>query len=143
MISIPARWSAALWCAPALLMMLGASSCDKDHPAVPTTTRRTKTLNCDETITVDPKKGPQPDSVYLCNGDTLTWQKGSGTDGFTIDFQNRTPFSDNAIRFNDQQPTHPAQPQYGALDVYKYTIIVTSGANSAKFDPQVIIGGNP
>lgn len=143
MISIPVRRSAALWCAPVLLLMLAASSCEKDHPVVPPTARKTKTLNCDETITVDPQKGPKPDSVYLCDADTLTWKKGNGTDGFDIDFKGRTPFSDNAIKFNDQTASHPSQNQYGALDVYKYTIVVRSGANSATFDPQVIIGGNP
>lgn len=143
MISIPARWSAAVWCALVLLLMLGASSCDQDHPAIPKTAKKTKTLNCDQTITVNPQKAPKPESVYLCDSDTLTWTKGKGTDSFAIDFGNRTPFSDGAKQFNDQKASHPGQNPYGDLDVYKYTITVTSGGNTIKFDPQVVTGGNP
>ena len=139
--SIHARLSAAPWCALALLVMLGATSCGKPG-VVPPGIRKTKTLNCDTNVVVNPNK-VSPDSVYLCDGDTLSWSKGNGTDSFTIDFGNRTPFSDNATKFDDQHASHPGQTQYGALDVYRYSITIKSGPNSTKLDPQVVTGGNP
>src|SRR5215472_9128411 len=117
--SIYARWSAAPACALTLVVILGTASCEK--PRVPPGTRKTKTLNCASNVVVNPKKLSH-DSVYLCDGDILTWTKGNGTDSFTIDFHNRTPFSDNATKFNDQNASHPGQVQYGDLDVYKYSI---------------------
>jgi hypothetical protein len=135
--SIHALWSAAPACALALMVTLGTVSCEKLGVK-----KKTKTLNCDSTVVVNPKKLSH-DSVYLCDGDTLTWSKGNGTDSFTIDFGNRTPFSDNATTFDDKHASHPSQTQYGDLDVYKYTITIVSGPNSTRLDPQVVTGGNP
>jgi hypothetical protein len=137
MISIPARWSAAVRCALVLLLMLGASSCDKDHPVNP---KKTRPVPCDTTVTVDATKGPQPDSVYLCEYDTLTWVKGTGTNSFVIQFKGNSPFADNAKNFNEQDAAHKAKSQYGPLEVDKYSITVNS---TNTFDPQVVTGGNP
>jgi hypothetical protein len=145
MISIPARWSAAIWCALVLLLMLGASSCDHVRPHnYPPTKKNTRPVPCDVTITVDATNGPQPDPVYLCEDDTLTWVLGSNASSFVVEFKNGTPFADGATKFDDKHAAHPGQHQYGKLTVYKYSITVTSTSNSTNtFDPQVIIGGNP
>ena len=143
--SFHARLSPAPWCAVALVGMLGATSCGKRGvvpPGVVPPRGRTKTLNCDTNVVVNPTNLSH-DSVYLCDGDTLSWSKGNGTDSFTIDFHNRSPFSDNATKFDDQHASHPGQTQYGDLDVYKYTINIYSGPNTIKLDPQVVTGGNP
>jgi hypothetical protein len=147
MISIPARWSAAVWCAAVLLLMLGVSSCSKDHPVnprYPHTTKKTLPVPCDVTVTVDATSGPQPDPVYLCDDDTLTWVLGSNASSFVVEFSSGTPFADGATKFDDKHAAHPGQHQYGKLAVYKYSVTVTSTNNSTnKFDPQVVTGGNP
>lgn len=132
----------AIACCGLLLATLTASSCgDRDNDRPKVAGQKTKTIKCDNDITVNPD-GPKPASVYLCDGDTLTWKKGKGTDGFDIDFGNRTPFFDGYAKFSDDKPSHPGQPQYGPLDVYKYTIVVRSGGSTTKLDPQVVTGGN-
>jgi len=138
---IHARLSTAPWCAVALVGMLGATGCGK-YGGVPPGPGKTKTLNCDTSVVVNPAKLSH-DSVYLCDGNTLSWSKGDGTDSFTIDFHNRSPFSDNATKFDDQHASHPGQTQYSDLDVYKYSITIKSGPNSKTLDPQVVTGGNP
>lgn len=142
MIVIPARWAAAVRCALVLLLMLGASSCGKNVSPnnYPPTTKKTRPVPCDDTVTVDAAKGPQPDPVYLCENDKLTWVKGTGTNSFVIQFQKNSPFADGAKNFNDQNATHSGKSQYGPLEVDKYSIIVNS---TTTFDPQVVTGGNP
>ena len=139
MISIPARWSAAIWCALVLLLMLGASSCEKDHPVIPKTTKKTKPVPCDTTVTVYPA-GPQPDSVYLCEYDTLTWVKGTGTNSFVIQFKKNSPFGDDGKNFDDKNNSDKAKDKYGPLEVDKYSITINS---TTTLDPQVVTGGNP
>ena len=143
MISIPARWSAAVWCALVLLLMLGASSCDQDHPVrpniYPPTKKKTRPVPCDTTVTVNPA-GPQPDPVYLCEYDTLTWVKGAGTNSFVIHFKDKSPFADNAKDFDDKNASDKAKGQYGPLEIDKYSITINS---TTTLDPQVVTGGNP
>lgn len=141
MVSTHVRGRPMACCGLMVFTVLAGSGCGGGGNT-PKTAKRSKTINCDQSIIVYFQKGPKPDSVYLCDGDTLTWSKGPGVDSFNVDFGSRTPFSDGAKSFNDQKPSHPAQSQYGDLDVYKYTIIVTSGASTSKFDPQVVTGGN-
>jgi len=145
MISIPDRWSVAVRCALVLLLLLGACSCGKDHPANPNNyppriAKKTKAVPCDDTVTVDATKGPQPDSVYLCEDDTLTWVPGSSTSSFAIEFKNGSPFADGATKFDDKHAAHKAMPQYSKLTTYKYSITVNS---TNTFDPQGVTGGNP
>lgn len=141
MLSMHARGRAVACYGLMLLTMLAGSGCGGcGNP--PKVAKRTKTINCDQTITVYSQKPPKPESVYLCEADTLTWSKGPGVDSFTVDFGSRTPFADGATSFTDQKPSHSAQNQYGDLDVYKYTLTVTSGTSTTKFDPQVVTGGN-
>ena len=141
-VSSHVRRRATKCCGAVLLAMFVASSCgDKEERGKGFGTRGTHTIKCDDTVKVDFQNGPKPDSVYLCDNDSLTWKKIGSADRFDIDFGNRVPFPDNIKKFSDENP-HAGQAQYGDLDVYKYTIIVYSGASKRQFDPQVVIGGN-
>ena len=131
MISIPARWSAAVRCALALLLMLGASSCGKAPQA-----RKTKQINCDSDVDVDATTGVSKQAVYVCDGDKFTW-KGHGHHFVVVFAGASSPFTEGA-NFDDNHPTGTA-PQYSGLTVYKYSITVDSGK---PFDPQVVTGGN-
>jgi len=119
------------------LFMLGAGSCGDDHPKPKAAGGKTKMINCDQSVDVDAAKGIKKWAAYLCDGDTLTWNADS-TVQFTVLFEKTTPFA-NGGRFDNGHPTGNAQPQYGPLAVYKYTITV----NGKDFDPQVVAGGNP
>jgi hypothetical protein len=143
--AMPARRSAGVWCVVALLMTIGASSCDKDQSAGPNdyrpkTPKKTNPVPCDNEVVVDALNGPQPDPVYLCDGDDLTWKKGKGTNTFSIHFTDGSPFEDNATDFDDQKPTHKAKKSYDALYAYEYEVVVNL---TKHFDPQVVTGGNP
>jgi hypothetical protein len=142
MIAMPARQSARVWCVVALLMTIGASSCSKDQSADyhPKTAKKTKPVPCDNEVVVDAVNGPQPDPVYLCDGDELKWKKGNGTNKFSIHFTNGSPFEDKATDFDDQNASDKAKKSYDALYVYKYDVVVNS---TKHFDPQVVTGGNP
>jgi hypothetical protein len=143
MISIPARWSGAVRCALVLLLILEASSCGRDHGGTyPPTRKNTRPVPCDTTVTVDATNGPQPDPVYLCEGDTLTWVKGSGTNSFAIHFQNNSPFEDGGKDFDDDPKKNhdKGKSKYGPLEADKYSITIN---NTKTLDPQVITGGNP
>jgi len=138
MLSIQVLRHPVLHCGAVLLSTLVLGGCSQQ----PKSMKKTKAINCDNSVTVN-KKSVKPDSVYLCDGDSLTWVKGSGTDSFSIDFHNKTPFSDNATKFDDHNANHPGQAQYGDLDVYKYSIVIKSGSETNTLDPQVVSGGNP
>jgi len=134
MISIPARWSVAARCALVLLLMVGANSCGKSPQA-----KKTKQIKCDSDVDVDvakPGNGVKKQAVYVCEGDAFTWNVPSGHH-FAVVFNAGSPFT--ASSFSDQNPTATAQPQYGALTVYKYSITVNS---NPPVDPQVVGGGN-
>ncbi len=133
MISMPARWSAAVRCALVLLLILGASSCGKTPQA-----RRTKQINCDSDVDVDATTGVSKQVVYVCDGDKFTW-KAHGHHFVIVFAAGSSPFTEGA-NFDDNHPTGTAQPQYTGLTVYKYSITVDSGK---PFDPQVVTGGNP
>lgn len=144
MVAIPAGWSARVCCAVALLMIITANSCDKEeHVAGGGDGKDAKSIKCDTAVTVN-QKSVAPNSVYLCLSSTMTWSKAGNVDKFSVDFHGHTPFSDSdGDQFDDQKPSHPGQQQYGALDVFKYSISITSGTKTTILDPQVVAGGNP
>jgi len=140
MFEIPVRRSIAK-VALLLLITLGAGSCGKDHRVTyPPTPKNTRPVPCDTTVTVDATNGPQPDPVYLCEGDTLTWVKGSGTNSFAVHFKNNSPFEDGGKDFDDQKNYDKGKSKYGPLEADKYSITIN---NTKTLDPQVITGGNP
>jgi hypothetical protein len=129
----------------ALLMTMGASSCDRDKDQSANQKgyrgpKKTKPVPCDNEVVVDAVNGPKPDPVYLCDGDELEWKKGSGTKTFSIHFTHGSPFEDNATDFDDGHAKHKAKQSYDALYAYEYEVVVNLTKRS---DPQVITGGNP
>jgi hypothetical protein len=137
MISIPARWPAAVTCM-LVLLTLGVNSCGDHHDADGGKGGRAKMkqIKCDSDVDVDAAKGVKKQAVYVCESDTFTWNaKGHK---FTVAFNAGSPFTGSS--YSDQNPTATAQSQYPELTVYKYTITVDS---NPPVDPQVVGGGNP
>ena len=97
-------------------------------------TARTKTFNCvDVSIQVDPNNGVDKKAVYVCDGNTVTWNAPAGVN-FTIAFQD-CPFQDCNTLANGVA-SKPAL-SFTDLRVFKYTITV----NNVPFDPHVVGGG--
>ena len=96
----------------------------------------------DQTVTVVPVDGTSPKDVYLCKGDTLTWQPNGHT--FVVTFPKKYPFEGNPMTFkNDPQcPNNPvvSPPAIyaGSLIVYHYDIIIDG---KPVIDPQLVGGG--
>lgn len=137
MISIPARWPAAVTCM-LVLLTLGANSCRDHHEAEERGKKgrtKMKQINCDSDTDVDASKGVKKQAVYVCESDTFTWNAKGHT--FTVVFKDGSPFTGSS--FSDKNATATAQTQYGPLTVYKYTITVDS---NPPIDPQVVSGGN-
>lgn len=148
MISIPARWSAAALCSLVALVVLGASSCGK-NPSVspsnyPPTTKKTRPVPCDTTITADVNTGGVDyDAAFLCENDTVTWRVPPNLPDkhtFHVKFDNGSPFQHGKSDFTQDDPSGTVKDKYDKLEVYKYTITVDS---KKPVDPQVIGGGNP
>jgi len=96
----------------------------------------------DLTVGVVPVDGTSPKDVYLCKGDTLTWEPNGHT--FVVTFQKKSPFAGSPMVFkNDpQNPNNPvvSPPAIftGSLVVYHYDMTVD---NQPVSDPQVVGGG--
>lgn len=134
MISISAKWPAAVTCM-LVLLTLGATSCHEAADGGKKPLVRSKQIRCDSDTDVDASKGVAKQAVYVCENDTFTWNaKGHK---FTVVFKAGSPFTSSS--FSDQNPTATTLPQYGALTVYKYSITVDS---NPEIDPQVVGGGN-
>jgi len=122
------------------LYLAACAGCQK----VPLTSGKGQvTFNCgDQTVGVIPVDGTSPKDVYLCKGDTLTWEPNGHT--FVVTFPNKYPFQGKPQTFqNDpQKPNDPvvSPPAIysGWLVVYHYDIFV-DGVKAT--DPQVVGGG--
>ena len=96
--------------------------------------QRTKTFNCEDVnVQVDPSNGVDKKAVYVCDGNTVTWNAPPGVN-FTIKFQD-CPFVD-CNTFANGVPSKKAL-YFKELRVFKYTITV----NNVPFDPHVVGGG--
>lgn len=125
-----ARCGVAIGFALILLVMLGASSCKEVR-------RKTVTFACgDQTVDVNTSNGAQPQAVYVCEGDTVTWKPNGHT--FLVEFKKDSPFADNGKKFDNQHGKSAKTKHHTELTVYEYRITV-DGTNV--FDPQVIGGG--
>jgi hypothetical protein len=95
---------------------------------------RTKTFDCtDVSINVDLNNGVDKKAVYICDGNTVTWNAPSGVN-FTIKFQD-CPFLD-CNTFTNGVPSKKAL-YFTDIRVFKYTITV----NGVPFDPHLVGGG--
>jgi plastocyanin len=113
-----------------LLLMLGAISCKERI------SRRTVTFTCgDRTVDANTNNGAQPQAVYVCEGDTVTWRANRHT--FQVEFKKDSPFENNEKRFDNQHSKSDKAKHFTELTVYEYRITV----DGTPFDPQVIGGG--
>jgi hypothetical protein len=137
MLAIPMRWSASTVCVGlALFLLSGASGCKEQ----PQGAGKKATLNCgDQTVTVDPKNGATPEAVYVCEGDSVSWEPTQDVQTFAVEFKKDYPFSGNKKKFDKGDRKSPKTKAQQNLKVYEYKITV----NGQDFDPQVVGGGNP
>lgn len=111
-----------------LLFTLGAIACKQKIPRI--------TFPCgDQTVDVNTNNGAQPQAVYVCAGDTVTWRASGHT--FLVEFKKDSPFEDNGKRFDNQHSKSDKAKHSTELTVYEYRITVDGNP----FDPQVIGGG--
>jgi len=96
----------------------------------------------DQTVGVVPSDGVSTKDVYLCKGDTLTWEPNGHS--FVVTFPKKYPFQGPPKTFqndanNPNAPvTSPPAIYTGSLVVYRYDMTVDG--NPAP-DPQVVGGG--
>ncbi len=129
--SIPVRCCAASRFALVLLLMCGASGCMK-----PEVEKRTVKFTCaDQTVDVNTTDGAKPQAVYVCEGDTVTWNPNGHT--FLVEFKKDSPFADDGKKFDNGRAKSAKTKHHAQLTVYEYRITVDNHA----FDPQVIGGG--
>jgi hypothetical protein len=91
----------------------------------------------DKTVKVVPIDGTDPKAVYLCPGNTLTWDENSHT--FTVIFIKNSPFVDKKKLFHNKDYKSKAMNHDKVLTVYNYHIIVDGELIN---DPQVVGGGD-
>ena len=88
------------------------------------------------TVKVVPTTGTDPKAVYLCGGNTLTWDANGHT--FIVVFRKASPFEgDQKVFDNTNYKSKPAK-HTTALTVYNYDIVVDGQPID---DPQVVGGG--
>jgi hypothetical protein len=131
--SIPMWCGAACRLALVLLLMLGASGCAK-QPKV-----TGKMPSCgDKTVNVDPSYGADPEAVFVCEGDTVTWNPAANVSTFLVEFKNDYPFEGLKKNFDKGDRNSPKTKPQKQLKVYEYKLTV----NGHSFgDPQVVGGG--
>jgi plastocyanin len=131
--SISVRCGSASRLAFALLLILGVSGCAK-QPKV-----TGKTLSCgDKPVTVDPTNGATPEAVYVCEGDTVTWNPTADVVTFVVEFKSDYPFEGPKKNFDKGDRKSPKTKPQKELKVYEYKLTV----NGHSFgDPQVVGGG--
>lgn len=143
--NVAARYCAASWCGLVLVVVLGASSCNKEPEEGGKKPKLAFAFQCgDKTVTVDvpvpPKTSPAtPEAVYVCEGDDITWAPTANVQTFEVDFKKDYPFSGSKKKFDKGNPKSPkTKHQDPGLTVYEYKLTV----NGQPYDPQVVGGGN-
>ncbi len=130
--SIPVRCSAASRFALVLLLLFGASGCNETKIK-----KKIVTFTCgDQTVDVNTTDGAAPQAVYVCEGDTVTWNPNAHT--FLVEFKKDSPFVDDGKKFDNGHAKSAKTKHHTQLTVYEYRITVDT---TNVFDPQVIGGG--
>lgn len=115
-----------------LLLALGASGCKEMKIQ-----KKTVTFICgDQTVDVNTRNGAQPQAVYVCEDDTVTWNPNGHT--FLVEFKKDSPFVDDGKKFDNGHAKSAKTKHHTQLTVYEYRITVDT---TNIFDPQVIGGG--
>jgi plastocyanin len=126
-----------------LLLAIGAIGCTKQPAPAggPGVTGFAEKPYCgDKTVNANANTGADPQAVYVCEGDTVTWVASPSSVSFTVEFKKDSPFNDNGKQFSNGNPKSDHTKHHDKLKVYEYKITV----NSQVFDdPQVIGGGKP
>ena len=139
--NVAARYCAASWCGLVLVVVLGASSCNKEPEEGGKKPRVAFTFDCGpKTVTVDVAPNfATPDPVYVCEGDIVTWEPTAAVQTFEVEFKKDYPFEGNPKKFHKGDPASPkTKKQKPGLTYYPYRITV----NGQSLDPQVVGGGN-
>jgi hypothetical protein len=122
-----------------LLVLLGASGCNKEPKVV-----TNPPVDCgDKTVTVDvpvsPNSPATPEAVYVCEDNVVTWSPTANVQTFEVEFKKDYPFVGNKKKFHKGDPPSPkTKKQKPGLTVYEYKLTV----NGQAYDPQVVGGGN-
>jgi hypothetical protein len=110
---------------------LGADEDKKEHK------KEFARFTCgNQTVKVVPVDGTQPKAVYLCGGDTMTWDANGHT--FIVVFKKKSPFVGGQKIFDNQHYQSRAAKDDVLLTVYNYDMVVDGEPVD---DPQVVGGG--
>ncbi len=129
--TIPAPCCVASRFALVLLLLCGASGCRQYG-------KKTVQFTCgDQKVDVNTTNGAEPPAVYVCPGDTVTWNPNGHT--FVVEFKNdKSPFDPPEKRFDNGHAKSPKTKPHAQLTVYEYKTTVDT---THVFDPEVIAGG--
>ena len=135
------RYGLAISCILTFTLWLAACGDGQKRPSV--AGKGKDSFDCgDKSVLVVPGDGTSPKDVYLCKGDTLTWQPNGHT--FVVTFPKKYPFEGNPTTFASD-PNNPNAPvvspraiNTGSLVVYHYNMTVD---NLPAVDPQIVGGG--
>ena len=145
--AIAACWGAAVRFGVVLLVLLGASGCgnkeeSQEEGKKPKVTGKGFSFECGNKkvkVDVPPQKPATPEAVYVCEGDTVTWDPAAAVQTFEVEFKKDYPFVGNKKKFHKGDPPSPkTKKQKPGLTVYEYKLTV----NGQPYDPQVVGGGN-
>ena len=115
-----------------LLLIFVATGCEEMK-----TRKKILTFTCgNHAVKVNTTNGAQPQAVYVCDDDTVTWDADGHT--FVVEFKNDSPFEDGGKKFDNAHPNSGKSKHHTQLTVYEYRITVDT---NHVFDPQVIGGG--
>jgi len=104
----------------------------------PEVEKRTVKFTCaDQTVDVNTTDGAKPQAVYVCEGDTVTWNPNGHT--FLVEFKKDSPFADDGKKFDNGHAKSAKTKHHAQLTVYEYRITVDNHA----FDPRLSAAVGP
>lgn len=117
-----------------LVLLLAAITCGCQQQVK---NAKTKTFTCgDQQVSVDPTDGTIPKAVYVCEGDTVTWEPNNHQ--FEVAFKKGSPFVDGGTQFDNGKKKSAKTKHHDKITVYEYDITVDGKPVN---DPQVVAGG--
>jgi plastocyanin len=133
--SIPVWCGAAMRLALVLLLLLIPSGCAKQPKVGNLPACGNKTVN------VDPANayGADPEAVYVCEGDIVTWNPTANVGTFLVEFKSDYPFEGLKKKFDKGDSKSPKTKPQPNLKVYEYKLTIDGKSFG---DPQVVGGGH-
>jgi hypothetical protein len=132
--------SASLFTLIALCILASAGCGGQQKPMAGGAKHTKKSVDCATEVDTDATSGviANHESVYVCEGDTVTWKLGKNVTTFKVQLPTPCPFTScSPITDTNPSATVTAQPT-DHIVVYKYSISVNGGASR---DPHVVGGG--